>query len=70
MKKRIMIATGLTLLCILLFSLFVIPSRAGAPGGTCCPEYGAKCYPDGGRPPVDNYYWRTDGKPCWYPPNG
>jgi hypothetical protein len=68
MKKRIMMAIGLTLLSILLFSFFVIPSRASAPGGTCCLEMGAICYPDG-NPPVENHYWRTDGKPC-SAPNG
>ncbi|HEK86202.1 MAG: hypothetical protein ACPLZD_09800 [Candidatus Saccharicenans sp.] len=70
MKRRIIMVIGLTLLSILLFSLFVMPSRASAPGGgTCCPELNSICYPDGGYPPVSDRYWRTDGKPC-SAPNG
>ena len=70
--KRKMITILMILILILMFSFLVLHLQASsAPGGgTCCPEYGAICYPDGGNPPVKNHYWRTDGKPCWFPPNG
>lgn len=70
MKKKVMkvmAVTGLILLSIVLANVLDLPTIAEAvEGGTCCPEHMSTCYPPG-NPPVNNNYWRSDGKPCSAP---
>jgi len=65
MKKKLIPVAGFTLLGMVLAFVFafLLPVISEGGGGTCCPGVGI-CYPDGGQPPVEYHWWRTDGKPC------
>lgn len=48
----------------------VVANDAYCDGGTCCPEYGSLCYPNGcssSECMQPNRYWRSDGKRCSAP---